>query len=41
MAGLVHVRRREKRDRNIVGMYVGIFVSGDQIQELFEQRKYK
>ena len=41
MAGLVHVRRREKRDRNIVGKYVGHFVSGDQIQELFDQKKYK
>ena len=35
MVGLVYVRRQEKRDRKIVGINMGFFVSNDQIQKIF------
>ena len=35
MAGLVYVRRKEKRDRNILGINIGFFVSGDRTQKMF------
>ena len=34
--GLVHVRRREKRDRKIVGINIGLFLPGDQTQNFFD-----
>ena len=35
-AGLVHVRRRQKRNRKIVGMNIGFFVPGDWIKKVFD-----
>ena len=39
MVRLVCPRRREKRDRKIVGMNIGFFVSGDRIQKFFGQKE--
>ena len=35
----MHVRRREKRDRKIVGISIDLFVSGDQMQKPFDQKE--
>ena len=35
----MHVRGREKRDRNIVGIYIGFFVHGGRIQKCFDQKE--
>ena len=39
--GLVYVRRREKRDRKIVEVSKGLFVSDDRIQKSFGLNEIK
>ena len=39
MVELVHDRRREKRDRKIIGINIGVFLSGDRIQKFFDLKR--